>query len=276
MTFERAPGPGAEPGLPHVAEIPSAGATSPTPVQIRLQILSTEHWSLLASRGLAWNEIFSRAGMFLSTLSGSIVALGLIAGVDGFHDAFFVFALVILPVVLFVGLGTWIRMGAANYHDAQTVIGMNRIRGAYLEIAPDLARYFVMGVHDDPPGVSITMGVPPRTPTVVHLLASTPFLIIVLNAVVAGAIAAVALVAFGTPEPLAVVVIAVVVAILVAVLEVRSAAQRIRDQQLLVEPLFPTPGVQTTATRVLGTDIPDFRPSRPDADRPTSPPPPNP
>ena len=44
MTFERAPGPGAEPGLPHAAEIPSPGAGSPTPVQLRLQILSTEHW----------------------------------------------------------------------------------------------------------------------------------------------------------------------------------------------------------------------------------------
>ena len=40
-------------------------------------------------------------------------------------------------------------MGATNYHDAITVIGMNRIRGAYLEIAPDLEPYFVMGVHDD-------------------------------------------------------------------------------------------------------------------------------
>ena len=78
-------------------------APEPTPVQIRLQILSTEHWSLLASRSLAWNESFSRAGMFLSTLSGAIVALSLIGGVDGFHDAFFVVALVVLPVDLFVG-----------------------------------------------------------------------------------------------------------------------------------------------------------------------------
>src|SRR5262249_51224311 len=158
-----------------------ADAGGPTPVQVRLQILSTEHWSLLASRGLAWNEMFSRAGMSLSTLSGSMVALGLIAGVDGFGDAFTVFALVILPVVLFVGLGTWERMGAANYHDAMTVHGMNRIRGAYLEIAPDLRKYFVMGVHDDPRGIGVTMALPPGTPQIVHLLASTPFLVVVLN-----------------------------------------------------------------------------------------------
>jgi hypothetical protein len=93
-----------------------------------MQILTTEHWSLLASRGLAWNETFARAGMYLSTLSGAMVALGLVAGVDKLGDVFVTFALVILPVVLFVGIATFLRMGAANYHDAMTVHGMNRIR----------------------------------------------------------------------------------------------------------------------------------------------------
>ena len=193
MTFERSPGP-----RPSRARRPIAGDRpgEPTPVQIRLQILSTEHWSLLASRGLAWNESFSRAGMYLSTLSGAIVALSLIGGVDGFHDAFFVVALVVLPVVLFVGVGTWLRMGATNYHDAIAVVGMNRIRAAYLEIAPDLEPYFVMGVHDDAAGVGITMAVPPGTSPIVHLIAGTPTLVMVLNGVVSGAIAALALIRF--------------------------------------------------------------------------------
>ena len=118
MTFEqRSAGPPPEPApSPVVGSV--APGSAPTPVQLRLQILSTEHWSLLASRGLAWNESFSRASMYLSTLSGSIVALSLIGGIDGFHDAFFVAALVLLPVDLFVGIGTWLRMGATNYHDA--------------------------------------------------------------------------------------------------------------------------------------------------------------
>jgi hypothetical protein len=237
VTIERNPAPPAEPGLPHAA----GGAGDPTPVQIRLQILSTEHWSLLASRSLAWNEIFSRAGMFLSTLSGSMVALGLIAGVDGFGDAFFVFALVILPVVLFIGFGTWERMGAANYHDAQTVFGMNRIRGAYLEIAPDLRRYFVMGVHDDPRGIGITMGVPPGTPPIVHLLASTPFLVVVLNAVLAGAIVAIAAVRLARPEAPLVVLAGLAVAAVVLAAQLRTARRRIATGQSIIEPLFPTP-----------------------------------
>ena len=81
---------------------PQAPGSGP---EIKLQILSTEHWSLLASRSLAWNESFSRAGMFLTTLSGAIVALGLVGGATGFGEAFTLFALVILPVVLLTPRG---------------------------------------------------------------------------------------------------------------------------------------------------------------------------
>src|SRR3989440_2621336 len=175
---------------------PTAGA-SPA---MRLQILSTEHWSLLASRSLAWNESFSRAGMFLTTLSGAIVALGLVGGASGFGESFTLFALVILPVVLFIGLATWIRLGASNYHEALCVIGMNRIRAAYLELAPDLERYFVMSAHDDFRGIGVTMGVQPgggRAFWVAQILAGTPTIVTILNSVLAGAIAAIAALRLG-------------------------------------------------------------------------------
>src|SRR6184192_3125006 len=161
MSFERVAagtGIGAEPSpAPRLGETPTTEA-SPS---LRLQILSTEHWSLLASRSLAWNESFSRAGMFLSTLTGAIVALALVAQASEFGEGFTLFALVILPIVLFIGVTTLIRLGASNYHEAMCVIGMNRIRAAYLELAPDLKRYFVMSAHDDPRGIGITMGVQP-------------------------------------------------------------------------------------------------------------------
>ena len=251
MTFERNPSPPAEPALPQAS---SVGA-EPTPVQLRLQILSTEHWSLLASRSLAWNEIFSRAGMYLSVLSGSMVALGLIAGVDGFAGPFFIFALVLLPIVLFVGIGTWLRMGVSNYHDAMTVFGMNRIRAGYIEIAPELEPYFVMGVHDDPRGIGITMGVPPGTSTLFHLFASTPFLIVVLNAVVAGAITAIALLRFVTTDGAYILIGALLVAGLVLALEMSYARSRISSGQAAVRPMFPTPGGSQDRSRPFGTDL---------------------
>jgi hypothetical protein len=239
MTFERNPGPAPEPGPTPVT---SAAAAGPTPVQLRLQILSTEHWSLLSSRGLAWNESFTRASMFLSTLSGAMVALGLIGGIDHFGDAFVVFALVILPVVLFVGIATFIRMSAANYHDAIAVVGMNRIRGAYLEIAPDLEPYFVMGVHDDRSGVALTMAVPPNTPQLLHLISATPFVINVLNSVVGGAIVAIVaarLVSAGLNPTIAAAVVGFAVVLGV---QLRLVGSNIRRLQGGLKPMFPTPG----------------------------------
>ncbi|MDQ6683469.1 MAG: hypothetical protein M3Y88_09400, partial [Chloroflexota bacterium] len=173
MSFESptgtAAGIGGEPGGPPTGPSPDHSPLSGATPAMRLQILSTEHWSLLASRSLAWNESFSRAGMFLSTLSGSIVALALVAQATGFSEGFRLFGLVILPVVLFVGIGTVLRMGLANYHDALCVVGMNRIRAAYLEIAPDLDRYFVMGSTDDERGMQLTMAIQPRTPLLVQM-----------------------------------------------------------------------------------------------------------
>ena len=49
----------------------STSASAPEPVVSlddprAVQILTTEHWSLLASRSLAYNEAFARGGMFLA------------------------------------------------------------------------------------------------------------------------------------------------------------------------------------------------------------------
>jgi len=143
------------PPLTSVGGGPSDDGITPA---LRLQILATEHWSLLATRSLAWSEVFSRAGMYLSALSGAIVALALVGQGSDFGEPFRLFTLVLLPVVFFIGETTLTRLGAANKIDATCVVGMNRIRGAYLEMAPDLERYFVMSSHDDRRGVGQTMG----------------------------------------------------------------------------------------------------------------------
>jgi hypothetical protein len=199
MSYERPGGlgmPGAEaPPSPVSSE---AGAAL-TPA-LRLQILSTEHWSLLASRSLAWNETFSRAAMFLSTVAGAIVALALVAQASDFGSGFRQFALVILPVVLFVGIGTIFRLRASNYHDALCVLGMNRIRAAYLELAPELEPYFVMGTTDDLPGIIKTMGLDPGQPFVTQLVAATPTMIATINSILAGAILAIFSIEAGVSE----------------------------------------------------------------------------
>src|SRR5438093_286236 len=90
-----------------------------------LQILSTEHWSLLATRSMLWNEAFARAALFLSILSASVIALSLI-GTD--RPDFRIFALVVLPVTLFIGVATFVRIDDSNREEALWIIAMNRIR----------------------------------------------------------------------------------------------------------------------------------------------------
>lgn len=248
MSIERAPVggvPGVDPG-PRVAEDAS------TPVSVRLQILSTEHWSLLASRSLAWNEAFSRAGMFLTVLSGAIVALALVAQATEFGDGFVLSGLLILPVVLFVGLATYVRLGSSNRHEAMCVMGMNRIRGAYLEIAPDLAPYFVMSANDDPRGIGITMAMPESGPRLSQVMAATPGTVAVIDSVLIASIACLVGALLGVPiVGLALLGIATFIGGFAA--HLAYGRRRMLSEIATLRPLFPSPPEGATA-RPSGAD----------------------
>lgn len=238
MSFERlAPTPPAEPGPTPTSATAAAGADGVSPA-MRLQILSTEHWSLLASRNLAWNEAFSRTGIFLTALSGAIVALALVAQATAFGEGFRLFGLVILPVVLFIGIGTQLRLDSSAYHDIRCIIGMNRIRSAYLDIAPDLAPYFVMGTNDDFPGIDATMANPPERSLLASVVAATPFLVSVLDSLLVGAIGALAAIQLGAGGTSA---LLIGIALFAAAMAVHSAIAR-RDIRRLMgshRPMFP-------------------------------------
>jgi hypothetical protein len=181
--------------------------------------------------------------MFLSTLTGAIVALALVAQASAFGDGFTLFALVILPIVLFIGIATFIRLGASNHHEAMCVIGMNRIRAAYLELAPELGRYFVMSAHDDFKGIGITMGVQPGGGTafwIAQMISGTPTVVMILNAVLAGAIAAIAALRIGA-APSTILLVGGVIFAIVIVAQAWYASRSVGEIQAAHSPLFPTP-----------------------------------
>jgi hypothetical protein len=171
-----------------------------------LQILSSEHWSLLSSRSLGYTEAMSRAQMFLAALSGAIVALALVSQATDFGDGFYAFALVLLPVVFFLGVVTVLRLGQINREDAQWVQGMNRIRHAYLELAPELEPYFVTSSFDDHAGVTVSSLGPTRIRMPLQGFIALPGIISVIDAVVAGAAGAIAALALDAGTALALVV----------------------------------------------------------------------
>ena len=217
-----------------------SGAPGNEPGPHTLQILMTEHWSLLASRSLVYTESMSRTSIFVAALTGSVVALALVGQATDFGDGFVAFALVLLPVVYFLGVVTVARLGQINWEDAIWVQGMNRIRHAYLEIAPELEPYFVTSKYDDDLGViqsSIAMrGWPGRSQGFI----AAPGVVAVMDSVVAGAIAAIAAIGLGAGTVPALVVGA---ALFVASLLMFFAWGRrmIAKGRERFEPLYPTP-----------------------------------
>ena len=166
-----------EPGLPGAPGLEDPRA---------LQILATEHWSLLANRSLIWTESFARAGLFLSLLSASVVALSLM-GTDS--PDFLNFALILLPVTLFAGIATFFRLDDSNREDALWVAGMNRIRHAYVSIVPAVAERLTTGYTDDAIGIGRSFGLTGDVRyTILHFFVTMPGMIAVVDAVIAAVI----------------------------------------------------------------------------------------
>ena len=180
-------------------EMPPAGATpgleSTNPAGLddprAPQFLATEHWSLLATRSMSWNEAFSRTGMFLSTLSAATVALALAGPAMAFGPAFALFALVVLSVTLFLGVATFVRLSQVNNEDLYWVYGMNILRGAYVRLVPGIEHSFVAGHTVDRAGIARTFGAVDVTSDVspLHLLVTTPAVVGVISSAIAGVIA---------------------------------------------------------------------------------------
>ena len=74
-----------------------------------IQILTTEHYNLQSGRSSTIAEANGRLSVFLSTASGSLIAIGFIGQVSNLGQAFHVFTLLLLPTLLFLGLVTFFR-----------------------------------------------------------------------------------------------------------------------------------------------------------------------
>ena len=204
-------------------------------------ILSTEHWSLLSARSLIWSEALSRVAVFLTVLSAAIVALALLADATGFGDETTRLALVLLPVVLLLGIATYVRLLRINVEEFQLVLAMNRLRNAYLRIEPGLEPYLTASHHDDERGAMATYMVehPSRLEWRVYFLTNTPTVVATVVAALASAI--VVLVLQVPAAPRAVVLAGGVVAFLAVWGGLLRIQQRSMGPVLRKAPMFPTP-----------------------------------
>jgi hypothetical protein len=179
----------------------AAGGGAPLDDPRALQILSTEHWSLLAGRSLAYNEAFSRAGMFLTFLSATLIVIGFLIGSQGLSPAVVPVAVILLLADLYIGAATAGRLIDANSEELRAVRGMNRIRHAYREMVPGLEPYFVTSFHDDARGVLAAYGDVTATGTVlsnvIHGLTTMIGMVATVVAMIVGALAALIVVGLG-------------------------------------------------------------------------------
>ena len=168
--------------------------------------------------------MFSRTTIFVAILSGVVIALALLAQAAHFDRTTLWFALLLMPVALFIGFTTFVRSIAINYEDARWVKGMNLLRHAYLQMVPGLESFFVTGYEPDADLRSLSHGSSQRLATLANSLTTTSSVVAALNSILAGAIASDlgALVGAGVPGDA---VLGTAVSLVSAWLHVRFAAQ---------------------------------------------------
>ena len=109
--------------------------------------VTTEHFTLQGARAATIAESTGRASMFLLSVSGGVVALGLIATATRVGTAFYAFGLILLPTLTFVGFVTFERVMQSGMEDLEYARRIALLRGYYFDEAPELSF-----VPDERPG----------------------------------------------------------------------------------------------------------------------------
>ena len=205
-------------------ERPATGLDDPR----ALDILTTEHWSLLSTRTLGYQEVFGRTTIFVAILSGTVIALAFLAQATQFGRETLWFALLLFTVSLFIGATTFLRCLTINCEDARWVAGMSLLRHAYLEIVPALEPFFVAEHATRRESRALRYGSPQQLRNLGASLTTTSSVVAALNSVLSGALASDASALAGAALGVAV-AIGIVVSLVSGVLHVRYAARFRRE-----------------------------------------------
>jgi hypothetical protein len=134
-----------QPGDPAEPSVHAEGgeAAAPEARPAAVSFVTTEHFTLQGGRSQTISESTGRASMFLSAVSGGLVALGLIATAAKVGAAFYAFGLILLPTLAFVGLVTFDRVLQSGIEDVGYARRIARLREYYFRYAPELADYLL-------------------------------------------------------------------------------------------------------------------------------------
>jgi hypothetical protein len=154
---------------------------------------TTEHFNLQTARALTVSEANGRASIYLAALSSNLIALAFVGQMSRLGVAFYAFALILLPVLAFVGVVTFLRLVQSSIEDLAYAHRIALLRSFYLRISPDLAPYLVV--------VDGTRSTTPfdreREPSAWQLTLTAAGMVAVVNSVVVAACAGLVLEAVG-------------------------------------------------------------------------------
>jgi hypothetical protein len=155
---------------------------------------TTEHFNLQTARSLTVSEANGRASIYLAALSSNLIALAFIAQVSGLGGAFYAFALILLPVLAFVGAVTFRRLVQSSIEDMAYAHRIGLVRSFYLRLSPELEPYIVVvrGPRSTAPFSGETLA-----PSAWQLTLTTAGMVAVVNSVVVAACAGLVLNAAG-------------------------------------------------------------------------------
>jgi len=171
--------------------------------RVALQVLESEYRTLMAALAAAWSASLTRMTIFLGVVSAAGVALGFAAqaGID--TSSFRTIALLVLPLLMFMGGATFIRLVQIQREAVGYSLGMNRIRHFFQQAAPKARPYFVLTAHDDAAALysSVGTGMSRRPPRIrlLYLVVQTQGIVGVITAAVVGAFSALGTATLGFP-----------------------------------------------------------------------------
>jgi len=162
--------------------------------------LANEYFALSGLRSSSIAEAGTRATLFFTTLTGTVLALGFLAGTT---SAVVPVAYAALPIVILLGLLSFLRLVDISVEDVGALRAINRIRTYYAGLVPEGTEYFPAPGQKQAINELVDIG-ERRAPWRAALtIAAT---VGVMDALVTGASLAFALSHLGTPTALAVVV----------------------------------------------------------------------
>jgi hypothetical protein len=146
---------------------------------------TTEHFNLQTARSITVAESNGRASIYLAALSTNLIALAFIGETSRLGAAFYAFALILLPVLTFIGVTTFERLVQSSLEDIAYARRIGVLRGFYLDLAPELEPYLALfrPLSEGP------LPAAPGSPGAWQLTLTTAGMVAVVNSAVIGSFA---------------------------------------------------------------------------------------